>query len=78
MSNVIRLKHSEKGIGVNFLNEHEEDNYKEIIESIKPLVSEEISLSAADVKWDLDNMELGHSDPVANQLLKNFTLQLAS
>lgn len=78
MSNVIRLRHSEKGIGVNFLNEHEEENYNEIIESIKPLVSEEISLSAADVKWDLDNMHLGHTDPLANQLLKNFTLQLAS
>lgn len=78
MSNVIRLKHVEKGIGVNFLNEREEEHYKEIIESIKPLVSQEISLSVADVTWDLDNMHLGHPDPAVNRLLSLITLQLAS
>ncbi len=78
MSNVIKLKYVNEGIGVNFLNEKEEVHYKEIIDSIKPQVSEEVSLDMVTVKWDLDNMILGHSDPKANQLLAKITLQLAS
>lgn len=76
MSNIIKLKYTDKGIGVNFYNDSEEDNYKEIINSIKPLVSNNISLGLSDVKWDLDNMKLGHSDPEANKLLKKISLQL--
>ena len=76
MSNIINLKYTDKGIGVNFYNSNEEDNYKEIIESIKPLVSSKISLSISDVKWDLDNMKLGHSDPEVNSLLKKIKLHL--
>lgn len=76
MSNIIKLKCTDKGIGVNFYNTNEENNYKEIIESIKPLVSSKISLGISDVKWDLDNMKLGHNDPTANCLLKKITLQL--
>lgn len=76
MSNIINLKYTDKGIGVNFYNANEEDNYKEIIESIKPLVSSKISLGISDVKWDLDNMKLGHSDPEVNSLLKKIKLHL--
>ncbi|MBN2793769.1 MAG: hypothetical protein JXR88_00080 [Clostridia bacterium] len=76
MSNIIKLKYTDKGIGVNFYNDSEENNYKEIINSIKPLVSNNISLGLSDVKWDLDNMKLGHADPVANNLLKKISLQL--
>jgi len=76
MSNTIKLKYSDKGIGVNFYNANEEDNYNEIIESIKPLVSSKTSLGISDVKWDLDNMKLGHTDPAANNLLKKITLRL--
>lgn len=76
MSNIIKLKYTDKGIGVNFYNACEEDNYKEIIESIKPLVSSKILLGISDVKWDLDNMKLGHSDPTVNCLLKKITLRL--
>lgn len=76
MSNIIKLKYTDKGIGVNFYNSNEEDNYNEIIESIKPLVSSKTSLSISDVKWDLDNMKLGHTDPTANSLLKKITLRL--
>ena len=78
MSNVIKPKYVDKGIGVNFLNDKEEAHYKEIIESIKPLVSEKVALGIADVEWDLDNMTLGHKDPKANHLLQRITLQLAS
>lgn len=78
MPNVIKLKYSDKGIGVNFLNETEEVHYKEMIETIKPLVSSQVALGIADVKWDLDNMKLGHTDPTANTLLGQITLQLAS
>ncbi len=76
MSTNIKLKYTDKGIGVNFYNTLEEDNYKEIIESIKPLVSSKTSLGISDVKWDLDNMKLGHADPRANSLLKKITLTL--
>jgi len=76
MSNTIKLKHSNQGIGVNFYNTKEEMNYNAIIESIKPLVSSKTSLSISDIKWDLDNMALGHSDPTANKLLKQVTLSL--
>jgi len=76
MSNTIKLKYSDKGIGVNFYNANEEDNYNEIIESIKPLVSSKTLLGISDVKWDLDNMKLGHNDPAANSLLKKITLRL--
>ena len=76
MSNIIKLKYTDKGIGVNFYNAYEEDNYNEIIESIKPLVSSKISLGISDVKWDLDNMKLGHSDSTVNGLLKKITLRL--
>lgn len=76
MSNVIKLKYTDKGIGVNFYNKNEEENYKEIIESIKPEVSSKVSLSVSDVKWDLDNMKLGHTDPKANSLLKKIKLKL--
>lgn len=76
MSNEIKLKYTDKGIGVNFYNKTEEDNYKEIIESIKPKVSSKVSLSASDVQWDLDNMKLGHTDPIANSLLKKIKLKL--
>jgi hypothetical protein len=78
MSNVIKLRHSSHGIGVNFYNRSEEENYKEIIASIKPLVSSSTSLSISDIKWDLDNMKLGHSDPAANKLLKKIKLDLVS
>ena len=76
MSNIIKLKYTDKGIGVNFYNANEEDNYNEIIASIKPLVSSKISLGISDVKWDLDNMKLGHSDSTVNSLLKKITLRL--
>lgn len=76
MSNIIKLKHTDKGIGVNFYNSYDENNYKEIIESIKPLVSNKVSLSISDVKWDLDNMQLRHADPTANSLLKKVILRL--
>lgn len=76
MTNIIKLKYSDKGIGVNFYNTKEEDNYKEIIESIKPLVSFDTPLGLSDVKWDLDNMQLGHKDPKANSLLKKISLRL--
>lgn len=76
MSNIIKLKHSDAGIGVNFYNDKEEKNYNAIIQSIKPLVSSKTPLSISDVTWDLDNMQLGHSDPKANSLLKQVTLQL--
>ena len=76
MSNNIKLKYTDKGIGVNFYNTHEEDNYKEIIASIKPLVSSKVSLGISDIKWDLDNMKLGHSDPTVNSLLKKVNLRL--
>ena len=76
MSNIITLKYTDKGIGVNFYNTYEENNYKEIIESIKPLVSSKTSLGISDVIWDLDNMKLGHNDPTANGLLKKITLRL--
>lgn len=76
MSNVIKLKYTDKGIGVNFLDQHEEDNYKEIIRSIEPLVPAKAKLGISDVKWDLDNMKLGHKDPVANNLLKNISLTI--
>lgn len=78
MSNIIKLKYVNKGIGVNFLNESEEKHYQEIIEAIKPQLPEQIALGLADVRWDLDNMRLGHADPKANQLLQNIELQLAS
>ncbi len=78
MSNIIKLKYSDKGIGVNFYNSKEENNYKEIIESIKPQVSSKVSLGISDVKWDLDNMKLGHNDSNANKLLNNITLKLVS
>ncbi len=76
MSNIIKLKHSDEGIGVNFYNQKEEKNYNAIIESIKPLVSSKTPLSISDVTWDLDNMKLGHSDPTANSLLKKVSLRL--
>lgn len=76
MSNTIKLKYTDKGIGVNFYNTKEENNYKEIIESIKPLVSKQTLLGISDVKWDLDNMKLGHSDPTANKLLKKVSLRI--
>jgi len=76
MSNTIKLKYTDKGIGVNFYNASEENNYKEIIKSIQPLVASNTSLGVSDVKWDLDNMKLGHSDPTANKLLKKITLRL--
>lgn len=76
MSNIIKLKHTNQGIGVNFYNAKEEKNYNEIIESIKPLVPDNTSLDIADIKWDLDNMKLGHKDPTANTLLKQIKLKL--
>ncbi len=76
MSTNIKLKYTDKGIGVNFYNTFEEENYKEIILSIKPLVSRKVSLGLSDVKWDLDNMTLGHSDPKVNKLLNKITLEL--
>jgi hypothetical protein len=76
MSNIIKLKHSDQGIGVNFYNSKEEKNYNAIIESIKPLVSGKTSLGVTDITWDLDNMELGHHDPTADSLLKKVTLKL--
>lgn len=76
MSNIIKLKHTNQGIGVNFYNAKEEQNYNEIIESIKPLVSDNTSLDIADITWDLDNMKLGHNDPTANTLLKQIKLKL--
>jgi len=76
MSNIIKLKHSDEGIGVNFYNQNEEKNYTAIIESIKPLVSSNTPLSISDITWDLDNMKLGHSDPTANNLLKKVSLRL--
>ncbi|MBN2898681.1 MAG: hypothetical protein JXO44_07895 [Clostridia bacterium] len=76
MSNIIKLKASTEGIGVNFYNEKAEKNFNEIIESIKPLVSSQTSLSMSDVRWDLDNMKLGHSDPIADSLLKKIELRL--
>ena len=76
MSNIIKLKYTDKGIGVNFYNANEEDNYKEIIESIKPLVSSKAQLGISDVTWDLDNMKLGHNDPAVNSLLKKITLRI--
>lgn len=76
MSNIIKLKHSSEGIGVNFYNQKEEKNFNALIESIKPLVPSKTPLSIADVKWDLDNMKLGHKDPVANSLLKKIDLRL--
>ena len=76
MSNIIKLKYTDRGIGVNFYNENEKDNYNALIESIKPLVSSKTPLGISDVTWDLDNMELGHIDPTANSLLKKITLRL--
>lgn len=76
MSNIIKLKHSNQGIGVNFYNTNEEKNYNALIESIKPLVPSKTPLSISDVTWDLDNMKLGHSDPTTNNLLKSITLRL--
>jgi len=76
MSNIIKLKYTDKGIGVNFYNTNEEANYKEIMNSIKPLVSNKVSLGLSDVKWDLDNMKLGHKDPTVNSLLKKVTLRI--
>ncbi|MCH4890078.1 hypothetical protein EZV73_21035 [Acidaminobacter sp. JC074] len=78
MSNVIKLRYTDKGIGVNFYNSKEEKHYKEIIETIKPQVSSKVSLGISDVKWDLDNMTLGHSDKAANKLLKKVALKLVS
>lgn len=76
MSREIKLRHSSHGIGVNFYNRNEEENYKAIIASIKPLVSSKTSLGISDIKWDLDNMKLGHTDPDANKLLKKIKLTL--
>lgn len=76
MSNIIKLKYTDKGIGVNFYNDNEENNYNEIIQSIKPLVSSKTQLGLSDVTWDLDNMKLGHNDPAANNLLKKITLKI--
>lgn len=76
MTNIIKLKYTDKGIGVNFYNDKEEKNYKEIMNEIKPQLSGKVSLGISDVKWDLDNMKLGHSDPKANSLLKRISLQL--
>lgn len=76
MSTTIKLRYTDKGIGVNFYNDKEEKNYKAIINHIRPLVPNKVSLGVADVTWDLDNMKLGHKDPVANQLLKKISLQL--
>lgn len=76
MSNIIKLKHSSQGIGVNFYNQQEEKNFNALIESIKPLVPGKTPLSVADVEWDLDNMKLSHRDPVANNLLKKIDLRL--
>lgn len=78
MSNLIKLKYTDKGIGVNFYNIKEEENYKAIISSIIPLVSSKVSLGLADVKWDLDNMKLGHKDPIANKLLNKVELKLVA
>lgn len=78
MSNTIKLKYTDKGIGVNFYNTKEEENYKDIINHIKPLVSNKVSLGLSDIKWDLDNMKLGHKDPTANKLLKSVSLQLVA
>lgn len=76
MSNTIKLKHTNKGIGVNFYNDTEEKHYKEIIETIKPLVPSNISLGLSDVQWDLDNLKLGHKNPEADNLLKKITLKI--
>lgn len=76
MSNTITLKYTDKGIGVNFYDAGEENNYKEIIESIKPLVSNQTPLGLSDIHWDLDNMKLGHKDPAANKLLKKINLTI--
>lgn len=76
MSTIIKLKHSDAGIGVNFYNDKEEKNYNKIIEFVKSSVSNKTPLSMTDVEWDLDNMTLGHSDPSANKLLKKITLRL--
>lgn len=78
MSNVIKLKYVNKGIGVNFLDATEERHYNEIIEHIKPLVPQDVALGLADVEWDLDNMTLGHKHPKANRLLRTVILELAS
>ena len=76
MSKTLRLKYSNKGIGVNFYSTIEENNYHAIIESIKPFVTNDTSLGMSDIKWDLDNMKLGHNDPTANMLLEKITLRL--
>ncbi|MEA1976123.1 MAG: hypothetical protein U9N10_11440 [Bacillota bacterium] len=76
MSNILRLKYTDKGIGVNFYNLAEEKNYHEIIENIKPFVANDTSLEMSDIKWDLDNMILGHNDPTANILLEKINLRL--
>lgn len=76
MSTIIKLKHSDAGIGVNFYNDKEEKNYNKIIEFVKSSVSSKTPLSMTDVEWDLDNMTLGHSDPKADTLLKKITLTL--
>jgi coproporphyrinogen III oxidase len=76
MSTIIKLKHSDAGIGVNFYNDKEEKNYNKIIEFVKSSVSSKTPLSMTDVEWDLDNMTLGHSDPKADTLLKKITLRL--
>ena len=76
MSNIIKLRHSDEGIGVNFYNEKEERNYNAIIEHIKSKVSSNTALSMTDITWDLDNMALGHEDPTADSLLKQVKLRL--
>jgi len=76
MTNTIKLRYTDKGIGVNFYNTKEEDNYKAIIKEIKPMVSKAVSLGQSDVTWDLDNMTLGHKDPIANKLLKKINLSI--
>jgi len=76
MSANIKLRHTDKGIGVNFYNESEEKVYKAIIKSVKSLVAEDVSLGLSDITWDLDNMRLGHKDPKANKILNNISLQL--
>lgn len=78
MADTIRLKYSDKGIGVNFFNEKEEKLYKDIIHHIQPMVSEDVKLGISDITWDLDNMKLGHKNPKANQLLNKISLQLVA
>lgn len=74
MTNTIKLRYTDKGIGVNFYNTKEESNYKAIIQEIKPMVAKDVSLNQSDVTWDLDNMTLGHKDSTANKLLKKINL----